>query len=109
MLKIFEKELERLFFEKNYFKMIEKVDTNQIQSFVEKSSSRPPKTLVACKGNDEGVTVQVDYASFIESAIKIPQNDSRLVEKAKELLLSGRLESPENIKKAAKNIVTYGI
>jgi hypothetical protein len=89
--------------------MIEKVDTSQIQSFVEKASSRPNKSGDACKDNDEAVAVQVDFASFIESAIKIPQNDSRSLEKAKEILLSGKLESKENIEKTAKNIVTYGI
>lgn len=89
--------------------MIEKVDTNKIQSFLEKSSSRLPKTTTAVTGDDAGVTIQVKYASFIDSAMKIPQNDSKGIEKAKELLLSGQLESPENIKKAAKNIINFGI
>ena len=89
--------------------MIEKVDTNKIQSFLEKSSSRPPKTTTSVTGDDAGVKIQVEYASFIESAMKIPQTDSQVIEHAKELLISGRLESPENIKKAAENIITFGI
>ncbi len=89
--------------------MIEKVDTNKIQSFLEKSSSRLPKTTAAVTGNDASLTVRVDYASFIDSAMKIPQDDSQRIEKAKELLFSGQLESPENIKKAAKNIIYLGI
>jgi hypothetical protein len=89
--------------------MIEKVDTNQIQSFLEKSSSRPPNTAAAVTGNDADVTIQVDYASFIDSAMKIPQTDSQVIEQAKELLLSGELENPENIRNAAENIITFGI
>ncbi len=89
--------------------MIEKVDTNQIQSFLAKSSSRLPNTAAALTGNNADVTVQVDYASFIDSAMKIPQTDSQVIEQAKALLLSGQLESPENIKKAAENIITFGI
>ncbi len=89
--------------------MIEKVNTNQIQSFLEKSSSRPPNTAAASTGNEVGVTIQVDYASFIDSAMVIPQTDSQVIEQAKALLLSGQLESPENIQKAAENIITLGI
>ncbi len=89
--------------------MIEKVDTKLIQSFLEKSSSRSPNTAAAFTGNEADVSVQVDYASFIDCAMKIPQTDSQAIEQAKELLLSGQLESPENIKKAAGNIITFGI
>ena len=89
--------------------MIEKVNTNQIQSFLEKSTSRLPNNAASLTDNNAAVTVQVDFASFIDSAMKIPQTDSQIIEQAKELLLSGRLESPENIKKAAENIITLGI
>ena len=89
--------------------MIEKVDTNQINSFLEKSSSRLPNNAAALPGNDAAVTIQVDYASFIENALKIPQTDSQVVEQAKELLLSGQLDSPENIISAAENMINLGI
>ena len=89
--------------------MIEKVDTSQIQGFLEKSSSRQPNSAAALTGNDADVSVQVDYASFIDRAMQTPQTDSQAVQKARELLLSGHLESPENIKRAAKNIITFGI
>ena len=89
--------------------MIEKVDTNQIQSFLEKTPSRIKKNVAAFAGNDAEVSVQVDYASLIESAIKVPQTDSKAIEQAKKLLLSGQLESPENIQQAADNIINSGI
>ena len=89
--------------------MIEKVDTNQIQGFLEKSSSRQPNSAAALTGNDADVSVQVDYASFIDRAMQIPKTDSKDIQRARGLLLSGELESLKNIKRAAKNIVTYGI
>jgi len=89
--------------------MIEKVDTNQIQGFLEKSSSRQPNSAAALPDNDVDASVQVDYASFIDKAMQTPQTDSKAIERAKGLLLSGELESLKNIKRAAKNIVTYDI
>ncbi|MHC4534058.1 MAG: hypothetical protein ACYS6K_08905 [Planctomycetota bacterium] len=89
--------------------MIEKVDTNQIQNFLEKTPSKLPSSTPAVSGNDADVSVQVDYASFIDSAMQTPKTDSQAVEKAKKLLLSDQLESPENIKQAAENIITFGI
>lgn len=89
--------------------MIEKVDTNQIQGFLEKSSSRQPNSTTALPDNDVDASIQVDYASFIDRAMQTPQTDSKAVERARELLLSGQLESLKNIKRAAKNIITFGI
>jgi hypothetical protein len=89
--------------------MIEKVDNNQIQNFLGKPSAKLPNLTPAVSGNDADVSVQVDYASFIDAAIQTPKTDSQAVEKARQLLLSGQLESPENIKQAAENIITFGI
>ncbi len=89
--------------------MIEKVDSNQIQGFLEKSSSRQPNSTAALPDNDVDASIQVDYASFIDRAMQTPQTDSRAVQKARELLLSGELESPENIQQAAENIVNFDI
>ena len=89
--------------------MIEKVDINQIQNFLEKPSSGTTGSTPAVTANQVDVSVQVDYASFIDAAMKIPKTDSQAVVKARQLLLSGQLESPENIRKAAENIITLGI
>ena len=89
--------------------MIEKVDSNQIQGFLEKSSSRQPSSAAALPGNEVDVSVQVNYASFIDRAIQAPQTDSQAVRQARELLLSGQLENPENIQQTAENIITFGI
>jgi hypothetical protein len=89
--------------------MIEKVNTNQIQSFLEKTPSRGKNNAAAFTGNDAEVSVQVDYATLIEKAIKAPKTDSDVIEHTKKLLLSGQLESSENIQKATENILNFGI
>jgi len=89
--------------------MIEKLNANQIQGFLEKSLSRQPNSTAALSDNDVDASIQVDYASFINRAMQTLQTDSKAIERAKGLLLSGELESLENIKRAAKNIVIYNI
>ncbi len=89
--------------------MIEKVNANKIQDFLEKSSSRQPNSAAALPDNDVDASIQIDYASFIDRAMQTPKTDSKAIERARKLLLSGELESLKNTKRAAKNIVTYGI
>ena len=89
--------------------MIEKLNANQIQGFLEKSSSRQPNSTPALPDNDVDASIQVDYASFIDRAMQIPQTDSQAIERARRLLLSGELESLKNIERAAKSIIDFGI
>jgi len=55
------------------------------------------------------VSLQLDYASFIDKATKTTQTDTNAVERAQELLLSGQLESSQNTREAAENILKFGI
>jgi hypothetical protein len=89
--------------------MIEEVNINPIRDFLETSSSRQPDSAGPHPNDDEDVSVQVDYAYLIDEAMQSPQTDTQAVQRARELLLSGELESPENILEAAENIVTFGI
>ena len=89
--------------------MIDEVGTNQIRDFLEKPSSRQPNSAGALPNDDADVSVQVNYASLIDNAMQSPQTDTQAVQRAQELILSGQLESPENIRGAAEKIVTFGI
>jgi len=89
--------------------MIEKIDTNKIQDFVEKPSPNQPNPAGHLPNKDGDVSVQVDYASLIDKAIEMPQTDTGAVQRARELLQSGQLETHENIREAAENIVKFGI
>ena len=88
--------------------MIEKLDASQ-SLFDSGVPSGQPNSARALPNKDEDVSVHVNYASLIEKAVQEPENAAQRVHKARELLLSGKLESPENIGQAAENIVKYGI
>jgi hypothetical protein len=89
--------------------MIEKIDVNQIRDVLENSS---PKQLDSAKtppNNGVDASLHVNYASLIEMAKQTVQTDSNAVQQAQELLSSGELENPENIRAAAENIIEFGI
>ena len=89
--------------------MIDKIYTKQIQDFMEKSLSRQPNSAGITPNNDTDVSLQVNYASFITKATQIPQKGNKAVQHAKELLMTGQLDSPENARKAAEEITEFGI
>ena len=89
--------------------MIEKINNNQIPEMPKESSSRQSEPSMASADNQVDASLQVTFDSLIEKAKEIPPQDADAVERARRLLLSGQLESPENIRAAAENIAKYGI
>jgi hypothetical protein len=89
--------------------MIEKVENNQIQSILDKSPSGPPKNAPKPPAKHAEISIQVDYVSFIDAAMKIPKDDAHAVQRAKKMLAAGQLESPEYLRKAAQNMIIFGI
>lgn len=89
--------------------MIEKIDTNQIPEPVDKLSPKQPGSAGVAPKNETDASLQVNYASLIDQATQPLQTDTQVLQQARELLLSGQLESPENIRQAAENIVKFGI
>lgn len=89
--------------------MIEKIDTSQNQDFLEKSLSKQPSSGNALSNIGADVSLQVDYASFINKVMQAQHTDTEAVQRAQELLLSGQLDSPENIRAATENIIKSGI
>ena len=89
--------------------MIEKIDTGQNQDFLEKSSSKNPNSAGALPDSGADVSLQVNYASFIDKATQSPQTNTMTVQQARELLLSGQVENSENIRAAAEDIIKFGI
>lgn len=88
--------------------MIEKIDNNQIPDVLKESSARQADTL-KIPAEEGDVSLQANYDSLIEKAKEIPPEDSTAVQRAQQLLSSGQLESPENIRAAAENIIKFGI
>ena len=89
--------------------MIGKIDNNQIQDILKESSSQQNEPPGISANNEVDASLQLSYDSLIEKAMQIPQADTNAVQQAQELLLSGQLESPENIRAAAQNIINLGI
>lgn len=89
--------------------MIEKVEPNQTPDFLERSSSKQSNLTEAHQDIDADVSLHVDYASFIDKAMQIPETDTTAVQRARELLLSGELASLDNTEKAAEYIIDFGI
>ncbi|MHC4460074.1 MAG: hypothetical protein ACYS6W_14080 [Planctomycetota bacterium] len=89
--------------------MIEKIDANQIPDILGNSSSKQSEAAKTPTNNEVDASLQVNYASLIEKAKKTSQTDSRAVQLAEELLLSGQLENPEIIRAAAEEITNFGI
>ena len=88
--------------------MIGEINTSQ-PLFDSGMPAGQPKSARAFPDKDKDVSVHVNYASLIEKAVKQPEKDAQRIQKAKELLRSGQLESKERIKEAAENIYKYGI
>lgn len=88
--------------------MIDKVEIHQ--SLLDSAASTKPSNAgPAHTDNNTDVSVQVDNANLINKALQIPDSDPLQVERARELLLSGRLESPENFLEAAQNLYDFGV
>ena len=89
--------------------MIEKINNNQVPDILKESSSRQPDPSREPVDNQVDASLQITYDSLIEKAKEMPREDPDAVEQARRLLLSGQLESPENIRAAAENIAKFGI
>jgi hypothetical protein len=89
--------------------MIDNIQNNQIVPPMGMSSGPQPDRT--SKPAEEGLdaTLQVRFADLIHQANGTSQMDTDAVRKAKELLQSGRLTSPENLRSAAESIVMLGI
>jgi hypothetical protein len=86
-----------------------KIDANGIQDFIEKPQAPQVNKANAPSRNAPDASLQVNSASIIEQAGQIPQVDVEAVQRARQMLLSGQLESPQNIQAAAENIARFGI
>ncbi|MCP4452081.1 MAG: hypothetical protein GY809_11510 [Planctomycetes bacterium] len=59
--------------------------------------------------NTQDASLKVSFGSLIEQAKQAPAEDGSAVARAKALIASGQLDTPENIQKAVQNILKYGV
>ena len=88
--------------------MIDKIEIHQ--SLLDSAaSSKQIKAGPAQTDNNTDVTVQVDNADLIKKALQTPESDPMQLERARDLLLTDGLESPENFLEAAQNLYDFGV
>ncbi|MGA2677963.1 MAG: hypothetical protein ABSF37_01540 [Sedimentisphaerales bacterium] len=89
--------------------MIDKINTNQISDHFDGSSAGKSNHSKAVTSNQADDTLQIDNARLIEQAVNSQPTDTDAVQKARELIQSGQLDTPANIKEAAANIAKFGV
>jgi hypothetical protein len=89
--------------------MIEKIENNQVPDILKESSSKPSESSKGSANNLTDASLQISNSSLIEQAKQIPTEDANVVQQARQLLLSGKLDTPENIRAAAESIVKFGV
>lgn len=101
--------------------MINKIDNNQISegalntrkgvlgaAQTVNQSTSPQISTQNGPNNTQDASLQVSFDSLIEQAKQAPAEDGSAVARAKALIASGQLDTPENIQKAAQNILKFG-
>ena len=86
--------------------MIDRINNNQTQDLFDGKVRQAAQPKSADR---QAASVQIYHAELIEKAVQSQQEDAAAVEKAKQLLNSGRLDDPKLIRQAAENIIEYGI
>jgi hypothetical protein len=88
--------------------MIDKINVNPIHLDPAAAGGQNPRPETAKNGHADA-TLQIDFQRLIEQAAQEPPADADAVQKARELLESGRLDSQANIKAAAEDIASFGV
>lgn len=90
--------------------MIDKINNNnQIPDFLDKTAPKQANITGAHSDISADVSVDVNYASFIDKANQIQETDTQAVQRARTLLESGQLDSREFYEQAAEYIIKHGI
>jgi len=89
--------------------MINKINNNQISDLLKEAFVKQPNGSRPAEDENADVLLQVSYGGLVEKAQHAPAEDVSAVERARHLLATGQLDTPENIRKAAENILKFGI
>jgi hypothetical protein len=89
--------------------MIDKIDISSSQPLFEPEASKQQNTKKASAELNMDASLQIDNVSLLASAMQNAATQPDAVAKAKEALLSGRLDRYDNILQAAEDIVKFGI
>lgn len=59
--------------------------------------------------NELSAEIKTRYTTLIEQALHLQADNDNKIDKARQLILSGQLDTPENIRKTAEHIATFGV
>lgn len=88
--------------------MVDKITSNSVQNLLYNTASQQLNGLKT-NSSRPGVEISGEMENLIKKVASNEQNDIDAVKQARELLLSGQLETPENIQQAAENMLDFGI
>ena len=88
--------------------MINKINNNPIQQFI-KNVQPETQNRIKSNASSDSVSASVSCDKLLAQAQQLDTEDNHAVQNARKLLLSGQLDTPENIRKAAENILKFGI
>ncbi|MEN6576831.1 MAG: hypothetical protein ABFD90_10855 [Phycisphaerales bacterium] len=89
--------------------MIENIRNNHVAHMAGMNSTPQTNLTSRPAAGDLDATLQVNFADMVNQALQAAETDADAVEKAKELIQSGRLTTPENVRSAAENLLKFGI
>lgn len=89
--------------------MVKNVDIHRIQDLMPKPVGKKGRNGQASDVPSPDASLNVEYGHFVAEALGLPQADEQKVERARELIASGQLDTPENIREAAMNIIQLGV
>ena len=87
--------------------MIENIQNNHATHMMGMNALPHADTANRPTADNSDATLQVNFADMVSRAVETTETDA--VEKARELLQSNRLISPENIRAAAESILSFGV
>jgi hypothetical protein len=89
--------------------MIDKIDKTQISELMADIASRQARPVEKSDKNNIDASVQIDYAALIKDAAEIQESNPANIERVRQLISSGTLETSENYRQAAENLLVFGI
>jgi hypothetical protein len=89
--------------------MIENIQNNQVARTMGTKTAPHADAMNRPAANDLDATLQVNFADTVNQALQTTETDADAVSRARELLQSDRLTTPENIRSAAEDLLAFGI
>jgi hypothetical protein len=87
--------------------MINRIDTSLIKEFLPNAGKKEGPAKPSALQPD--AAIQVAYGDLIAGAMDNPETSEMAVEKAKDLVTSGKIDSAEYIQEAAQNMLALGV